>query len=66
MTRKSYIELATDLKREREFLILATATEHERMIALNAHDSTTDLFIAAMQRDNPRFDKQRFLTAVGR
>lgn len=59
MTKKHYIEIAADLKRLRESLPTLD-------LYVKGIDDATDLFVQAMQRDNPNFDRQRFLTAVGR
>jgi len=54
MTRKTYIELAEDLGR-----ILAT-NEGDTVVAWQVIHA----MCRAMQKDNPRFDRSRFETAV--
>lgn len=55
MTRKDYIQFAAELRFERRFL-------RDREQA--GFDVAVGALIAALQRDNPRFDRDRFLATV--
>ena len=64
MSRKHYIEIAADLKRRRD-------EEYDKF--MRGSDEPTHLLVdriaedlaVIFKRDNPNFDRQRFLTACG-
>lgn len=64
MTRKDYIELATALKAARLCIIRTEPTEfHTDM--LDGNRLSAEYIAEALGRDNPRFDRERFLKAAG-
>jgi hypothetical protein len=60
MTRKDYTVLAADLKVLRD-RIVANGDMHGHEI----FTETVDVIIANLKRENGRFDRDRFMTAVG-
>jgi hypothetical protein len=58
MTRKDYVLIAAALRESHIY------DEHEAT-ALNQHAFTARCLSAALAKDNPRFDRERFLTACG-
>ena len=60
MTRKDYVAIAAELKRERFEVEAAMQTE-----AVNAIDRVAIGLCGLMSMDNPRFDRARFLKACG-
>lgn len=57
MTRKDYIVIAEAIKDALSY----DANEHERSMAQNI----ANRIAIAMRADNPRFDRERFMTATG-
>jgi hypothetical protein len=60
MTRKDYTVLAADLNNLRS-VIESEATED----AMTAFVQTVNVITIALKRENGRFDRDRFMTAVG-
>ena len=60
MTRKDYTVLAADLNNLRS-VIESDATED----AMTAFVQTVNVIAIALHRENGRFDRQRFMAAVG-
>ncbi len=61
MTRKDYVAIAGALKDARPLASPNALTQ----AAMDAIDNAADFIADAMARDNPRFDRARFLTACG-
>lgn len=59
MTRKHFIEMAATIRR------VLTASEPIRDADRARARHTADAFISLAERDNPRFDRVRFLVACG-
>lgn len=64
MTRKDYRALAEAINNVRETLIVAHASEHNRVIALAAVDSVTARIASVLQYDNSAFDRNKFFAAA--
>lgn len=61
MTKKDYMAIAAILKSRRDSLMASTG----RVRPEDVIDGITDQMALMMQRDNPRFDRERFLAACG-
>lgn len=59
MTRKDYILIADALKDARGTMLLTAAAYHSGV------DNAVHRLADALARDNPRFDRERFLKAAG-
>jgi len=62
MTKKDYVLIAGAIRGSRESLSYAPVNKGERDIAVDTVQATIGL---ALQRDNPRFNYERFLQACG-
>jgi hypothetical protein len=62
MTRKDYVLIAVAL---RDTLLIDCPTEEFLNGAIAARDSAVLRVADALGRDNPRFDRERFLKACG-
>lgn len=59
MTRKHYVAMAATIRR------VLTASEPIREADRARAQHTADAFVSLAERDNPRFDKARFIAACG-
>jgi hypothetical protein len=62
MTRKDYVALAAAL---RDTLLINLSTPDQLAGAKAAHHSAVTRVAVVLARDNPRFDRARFLAACG-
>lgn len=65
MTRKDYKRLAEELKIELNHLDSTLATNDAESIQRGAFEIAVRCMCDAMKRENPRFDRDKFLLAVG-
>jgi len=65
MTRKDYVLIAAALKAARDGYDYIPALEFEGSPIETALNDAAGAIAAALARDNPRFDRERFLKAAG-
>lgn len=65
MTRKDYVLIAAALKEARDMLAANGANLTRTQCSLNGADASAIELADALSRDNPRFDRERFLKAAG-
>lgn len=63
MTRKDYVLLAECLKAALWLSRITTQPQHGS--GQKAIETASEFIASALARDNPRFDRERFLKAVG-
>ena len=64
MTRKDYILIAVALKEARNHWLIASETCDADSFREGLHAAALEIG-GALARDNPRFDRERFLRAAG-
>lgn len=65
MTRKDYKRLADELRIELKNLDSTLATSDAESLQRGAFEIAVLCICDAMKRENPRFDREKFLEAVG-
>jgi len=67
MTRKDYIAMAEAIKLAKWHNCLVNSEHHAaaNKVLDTARKDFADMFASIAQRDNPRFDKGRFMAACG-
>lgn len=63
MTKGRYIELAADLRIDRA-LIKRRSEGATQTATLDGFDMAVETLVSNLKRDNPNFDKARFIAAV--